>query len=404
MYLISSLGVILILLTHTTISSIYYVIPEDGDITATVESHTLQYYINNSLKYFTSHTQLQFLAGTHYQYSKLVVQNVTNISLLGSQTTVIYSQYATILMYFVNNITISNIMFMNKYSVKLAILVLKYCSDVFIQDSIFTCYSKDCRLMIADAFKVVILHKISSDHLIIWHNQSISDCNITVSKYTGQNTESKTFAISIELPQHEHNIKILLSQLNVKLNKAISLNCTTCKGTNHIKLEKTTFTGIIMSRYSAIVLVPLQNCGKELDGQLANIIHVDKCHFTEIKSAAILFQIHASQENFLSHYSVVSFTNCMLYKIQSLKILCSLLPSDEFILWKPQLIVNIQNTISSKLTTDIVLLIQDVDLILFGPVIFTEIESCGLIHAEDSQIYLHHYVEFSLNQVSFLWH
>ena len=209
MQLILSLGIILIQLTHTTISSIYYVMPEGDDITATVESHTLQYYINDSLKYFTSHTQLQFFAGTHYSYSKLVVQNVTNISLVGSQTTVINSQYATILMNFVNNLTISDIMFIIKHSVELPLLLLANCSNVFIQDSVFTCHSKDCKLIIADAFKVVILHNVSSDHLIIWHNQSINDCNTTVSKYTGQNTESEEFAIHIELHQHDHDIKIL---------------------------------------------------------------------------------------------------------------------------------------------------------------------------------------------------
>ena len=44
MHLILSLGVILILLTHTMISSIYYVTPEDDDITATVESHLAVLY------------------------------------------------------------------------------------------------------------------------------------------------------------------------------------------------------------------------------------------------------------------------------------------------------------------------------------------------------------------------
>ena len=403
MYLILSLGIKLILLTHTTISSIYYVMPEDDDIAATVESHTLQYYINNSLKYFTSHTQLQFLAGTHYSYSKLIVQNVTNISLVGSQMTVIYSQYPTILMNFVDNITISNIMLINKYSVESPLLLLVNCSNVFIQDSVFTCHSKNCHLMIADAFKVVVLHNVSSDHLIIWHNQSISDCSTTVSKYTGQNTESKTFAIRIELHQHDFNIKIILSQLNVNLNQAVSLNCTTCKGTNLIKLEKTTFTGIMLGG-NTIVYVQLKNCGKKIGNQLANILHVYECHFTEIKSAVIPFQIYASQRDFLSRYSIVSFTNCILYKIQSFGILTAFLTSHEPTSWKPRLIINIQNTTLSRLIiTGTVLTIQCADLILLGPVIFTEIESYGLIYTKDSQIYIHYYVELSLNQVYFFF-
>ena len=399
MQLISSLGIILILLIHTTTSSIYYVTPEGDDITATVESYTLQYYINNSLKYFTSHTQLQFFVGTHYSYSKLVVQNVTNFSLVGSQTTVIYSQYATILMNFVENITISNIMFINEYSVQLPILLLANCSNVFIQDSVFTCHSKNCYLIIADAFKVVILHNVSSDSLIIWHNESISDCNTTVSKYTGQ---SEAFSIHIELHQHDYNIKILLSQLNVNINSAVSLRCTTCKGTNLIKLEKTTFTGI-MSKDSFIVFVQLKNCGEKLGDRLATIIHIDECHFTEIEYAELLIQIYASQTDFLSRYSIVSFTNCMFYKIKSLGILTTVLTSDASTLWKPRLTINIQNTTLSRLTAEIVLSIKGADLILSGPVIFTEIKSYGLISTKDSQIYLQHYVELSLNQVFYFF-
>ena len=308
MYLISSLGIILSLLMHITVSSIYYVTPKDDDSTGIIESHTLQYYLNDSLKYFTSNTQLQFLAGTHHFYNNLVVQNVTNFSLVGSHITIVYSQHANIVIKFANNITISNLILIKKYPVNLLLLTLVKCSNVFIQDSIFMCHSKDCRLIIADALKIVILRNVSSDHLVIWHNQSLSDCNITVSKYTGQSTENETFAIIIELHQHNYNIKILLSQVEVKLNKAISLTCTTCRGTNHIKLEKTTFIG--MSRGNTIIYVQLRNCGKKLSNQLANIIHLDECHFTEIKSSGLIFQIYASQNDFF-----IKLFHCIIYKL-----------------------------------------------------------------------------------------
>ena len=372
--------------------------PED-DSTATIESHTLQYYLNDSLKYFTSNTQLQFLAG-HY-YNKLVVKNVTNFSLVGSHTTVIYSQHATIKIYFAENITISNIICINKHSTEVTLLLLKYCSNVFIQGSIFTCHSKDCDLTIANAFKTVILRNVSSDYLTIWHARSISDCNITVSKYTGQNTENKTFAITIELYQHNYNINILLSQIKVKLDKAISLTSETCTGTNHIKLEKTTFTGVLLTN-KIMVYVELINCGVNLDNQLANIIHFDECHFTEIKSIEMLFRINVDQKKFLSDYSIVSFTNCVFYKINSRKILYAFLLQDKVNTWKPRLIINIQSATLSRLTImDVVLEVKSADLVLLGPVIFTEIRCYCLISGDkDSQIYLHYYVELSLNEVT----
>ena len=148
----------------------------------------------------------------------------------------------------------------------------------------------------------------------------------------------------------------------------------------------------------------LNICGKEFGNQLASIIHVDECHFIEMKSAHLLFQIHASQKDILSRYSIVSFTNCIFYKIQSSGIIATFVTLDESYLWKPQLIIDIHNTTLARVTTtQTAFIIHGADLILSGPVIFTEIKSYGLIYAKDSQIYLQHNVEFSLNQVMFFF-
>ena len=406
MYLISSLGAILILLIHMVISNRYYVIPEDDNNTATTDRHTLQHYINNSVAYFTSNTQLQFLAGTYYLNSSLIVYNVTNFSLVGSHipVTAVYSQFATVIMNYANNITISNILLAKKHSDEFPLVLIANCSNVVIQDSVFTCYSKDCNLMIADAFKAVTLHNITSDYLIIWHNQSVAHCNITVSNYTGQVTDNRIFAIRIELRQHRYKVNILLSQIKVKLNKGISINCTTCKGSNFIKLEKTTFTGTI-PRTNVIFYVRLINCGKKLRNQIANMILLHECHFTEIISTALLYQIHTSQKDFLSRHSIISFTNCKFYKIQSTGILSAkIISNNEFTLWKPRIIINIQNTTLSRLTiAGIVLWTEDADIVLLGPVIFTKIESYGLIDAKNTQIYLYNYIELSLNSVNYFF-
>ena len=46
--------------------------------------HNLQHYLFNVTKYFTSNTQLLFLPGLHHLYTDLIIQNVHNISLIGS--------------------------------------------------------------------------------------------------------------------------------------------------------------------------------------------------------------------------------------------------------------------------------------------------------------------------------
>ena len=55
------------------------------------------------------------------------------------------------------------------------------------------------------------------------------------------------------------------------------------------------------------------------------------------------------------------------------------------------------------MTAEIVLLIEGADLILLGPVIFTKIKNYGLISTRDSQMYLQHYVELSLNEVFYFF-
>ena len=150
------------------ISNRYYVIPEDDNNTVTTNRHTLQHYINNPVEYFTSNTQLQFVAGTHYLNSSLIVYNVTNFTLVGSHITAVYSQFASIIMNYADNITINNILLFGKnHSAKFPLVLIANCSNVFIQDSVFTCHSKDCDLMIADASKAVTLRNITSDYLII---------------------------------------------------------------------------------------------------------------------------------------------------------------------------------------------------------------------------------------------
>jgi len=72
-------------LLHTTSSTVYYVIPDDH-YTTNNNSYILQHYLNNTNKYFTSHTQLHFLSGQYYLSTDLVIQHVSNLSLIGNRT------------------------------------------------------------------------------------------------------------------------------------------------------------------------------------------------------------------------------------------------------------------------------------------------------------------------------
>ena len=74
------------LLLHVTTSTVYYVMPDDHYHPINDNTYTLQHYLNNTNKYFTSNTQLHFLPGQYYLNNDLIIQGVSNFSLIGNRT------------------------------------------------------------------------------------------------------------------------------------------------------------------------------------------------------------------------------------------------------------------------------------------------------------------------------
>ena len=73
-------------LLHVATCTVYTVTPDDHYYPNTTchHCHNLQHYLLNITKYFTSNTQLLFLPGLHHLHTHLIIQNVHNISLIGS--------------------------------------------------------------------------------------------------------------------------------------------------------------------------------------------------------------------------------------------------------------------------------------------------------------------------------
>jgi len=77
---------LLSLLMHITTCTVYAMIPDGYLNTTCPHCHNLQNYLFDTTKYFTSNTQLFFLPGQHHLHINLIIQNVHNISLIGSTT------------------------------------------------------------------------------------------------------------------------------------------------------------------------------------------------------------------------------------------------------------------------------------------------------------------------------
>ena len=138
---------LLLLLLHSTTCTVYTVIPNYNynPNTTCHHCHNLQHYVLNVTKYFTSNTQLLFLPGSHnvLDPTKLIIQNVYNISLIGRPGNstarireIIINNNLLILMINISRLTIKNITFATTSTKGLGLykwdplLTIKDCSSV----------------------------------------------------------------------------------------------------------------------------------------------------------------------------------------------------------------------------------------------------------------------------------
>ena len=128
-------------LLHITTCTVYTVTPDDHYYPNTTchHCHNLQHYLLNVTKYFTCNTQLLFLPGLHHLHTDLIIQNVHNISLIGStanSTTpgVVIQSNASILILNISKLIIKHILINTNQEVlslpKYVPLTIKDCSFV----------------------------------------------------------------------------------------------------------------------------------------------------------------------------------------------------------------------------------------------------------------------------------
>ena len=118
---ISTLLLFSMMLCNVT-CTVYTVTPDDHYYPNTTchHCHNLQHYLLNITKYFTSNTQLLFLPGLHHLHTDLIIQNVHNISLIGStangttlDTVIQCNSSVAIVITNITNLTIKNVIIRN---------------------------------------------------------------------------------------------------------------------------------------------------------------------------------------------------------------------------------------------------------------------------------------------------
>ena len=148
---------LLSLLCYTT-SNVYTVLP-DRDCYSNTTCYNLQHYLLYAANYFTSNTQLLFLRGWYSLDNNLIIQNVHNISLIGSTSergkllTAINSNNSFILLINVTLLTIKNI------------LIPVSSSEVLLTPPSWTPLTiKDCSTVLLDNLQIYELLHIEQSH------------------------------------------------------------------------------------------------------------------------------------------------------------------------------------------------------------------------------------------------
>ena len=257
---------LLVSLLHTTSSTVYYVIPDDH-YTTNNNTYTLQHYLNNTNKYFTSHTQLHFLPGQYYLNTDLIIQHVSNLSLIGNRTNEVINSVikctspAGIVVVGSSNIVIANIVmkecgnknsyftkghpFVWRYPTSLSVIDCKFITVVYFHSIRFPRTSGIRLLNTLGSFTNII-----ATYMLIWYNDSLTTDRIAntiqVSKCQLQskiyNEITKNHALEIKRDNSSANIKITLEHFNFTSKLAILNICNGCSGHSIVTISHCHFT------------------------------------------------------------------------------------------------------------------------------------------------------------------
>ena len=226
-------------------STICTVTPDDHYYPNTTchHCHNLQHYLLNVTKYFTSNTQLLFLPGLHHLHTDLIIQNVRNISLIGStangttlDTVIIQCNSSVgITMSNITDLTMANLVIENcrvkNNSLKIYYMIfrdnaviLSHCNNVQLRNiSVYINWSYRPSILAINILGTSSFINITSNGLTIEYNEENVDKRIKLLMENYQiPTNILNNAIIIHLYQHSY--KVQLEFYNTKFTALTSAN------------------------------------------------------------------------------------------------------------------------------------------------------------------------------------
>ena len=249
-------------LLHTTTSTVYYVMPDDHYHPINDNTYTLQHYLNNINKYFTSNSQLHFLPGQYYLNNDLIIQNVSNFSLIGNRTNEVINTVinctspAGIVVVGSSNIVIANIV-MNECGNQYIIFLKQ---SAFITDGLASVYTLDCTYInytyvhslchqlpcgfqFVDAFKQTVLINLISSFITV-RNDNLTTNTEHMLNITGFQAYNVMDYIHIKIEQFytTSDFTATIQGVNFMNKWNLLMIHIGCSGHNIINVRDCTFT------------------------------------------------------------------------------------------------------------------------------------------------------------------
>ena len=246
-------GLLLFLLqcVHIITSTVYTVTPDDHYYSNTTchHCHNLQHYLLNVTKYFTSNTQLLFLPGLHHLHTDLIIQNVHNISLIGStangttlDTVIQCNSSVAILMANITDLTLSDITVKNckcDRHKNAAILIME-CTNIQLRKITIDSNSSNgiigINVLGKSCFSYIKSHMLSiyyEDTPSAWNN---SNHTVLIDYYIVINHENVHPVLNFTYFQHFYKVTLVLANANInKLHNKDNIVNVFLKPTVHVK-------------------------------------------------------------------------------------------------------------------------------------------------------------------------
>ena len=407
-----SMILLLLSLVHIATCTDFIVIPDDHYYPNTTCHHC--HNLLSVTKYFTSNTQLLFLPGLHHLHTDLIIQNVHNISLIGStangttlDTVIQCNSSAAILMTNITNLTLSDITVKNcncDRHKNAAILIME-CTNV--QWRKITVDSNSSNGIIG----INILGKscfsyIKSHMLRIHYNdtpsaQNNSEHSILINYFNIINHSSaKSKVLNFVLLQHSYKVKLQLVELSIHglNNKVIGVYVAFGYNVKQLLNEFIIRNSQFIHNTEIKTLIYINITELQYDKISNNTVKIENCQFSynEAHNGYIIYFFGCLADVFI--YSCKFYHNKNLTMIeQAPKYLISpllLTPSKE--ISTHYLIANTNfSSIHARVSIDV----YRAKLNLIGPMMFhNNFCSKSIIHLHDSSISFTNYSEITANK------